>query len=73
MLELIISIVMSWGYPVESGTHFIMNSDHAQKIMFQPSYKELGGDEQFFKYVDIMEVDDVVITDGDEPKDEEKN
>ena len=70
MLNLIIAVLVSWGYDAENGDHFIMNYEHAKTIQSQPKYEEFGGDRSFYYYVDIKEIDDVVIVDDDNPKDD---
>ena len=67
MLDLIIAILISWGYPAETGKHFIMNSEKAYAIQSDPNYKPHGGDREFYNYVEVKEIDDVILTDDAEP------
>lgn len=67
MLDLIIAILISWGYPAETGKHFIMNSEKAYAIQSDPNYKPQGGDREFYNYVQEKEIDDVIVMDEPDP------
>jgi hypothetical protein len=68
MLNLIIATLISMGFNV-NGEHFIMNEQNAKHIQSTVEYIEDGGDNQFFKFVQIDNsvLDDIVIVDDVDP------
>jgi hypothetical protein len=72
MLNLIVAVLISWGYNADRGDHFVMNNEKASIIQSQKEYISLGGDRVFYYYVDIKDIDDVVIVDDDNPAPDQK-
>ena len=69
MLHLIITILLTLEFPIESGNHFTMNSKNAEIIKHSVFFNEVGGESEFSKFIAIDDnmIDDIVIVDDDNP------
>jgi hypothetical protein len=69
MLELIIAILISLGFNVESESSFSLDNKTIDIIKQSEQYKDAGGDEALANYVTVTEPvnDGIVVTDDDNP------
>jgi hypothetical protein len=69
MLQLILMVLLNLGFKIDSAHHITMNSYNANEIKSNRDYISSGGDYEFNTYVSVDDklVDDIVITDDDNP------